>query len=322
MERNWLIRTTQKQILGPVTKSKVLEFFQKGALGLNDEVTSGNGYWFSLKEKELVDKYLLGDVPQGFNPISESKSILSKRENPNKTTSLNTAPANKSPVLKAGSMDPGVIPSNNDLEYPDITVVHTLNATELRLPTSEDLEFPDISLIKASINNSPAAEIHSASQVGMKSPSADNIETIASEGPVVYPEGDDLAYPDLNLNTQLEEVKKLPSEDFHNEFEHDSGLTLLHTAAPSEQKPEKVGPILRQDKKLLHERKLKASLQSFIPPEVIKDPPKDHARSALPEHLEKRNDNYLMYVLVILVLIILSLFFYYYRTILNKPLPV
>jgi len=76
MERNWLIRTTQNQILGPVSKAKVLEFLQKGALGPGDEVCSGNGYWFYIKEKDLVDKYLHGDVPQGYNPISESISVL------------------------------------------------------------------------------------------------------------------------------------------------------------------------------------------------------------------------------------------------------
>jgi len=68
-ERNWLIRTTQNQILGPVAKAKVIEFMEKGALGLNDEVTSGNGFWFSLKEKDLVDKFLYGDIPQGYNPF-------------------------------------------------------------------------------------------------------------------------------------------------------------------------------------------------------------------------------------------------------------
>ena len=51
--------------------------------------------WFWLKEKDLVDKYLYGDVPQSYNPISESKSVLSKRENPDKTMSLNATPANK-----------------------------------------------------------------------------------------------------------------------------------------------------------------------------------------------------------------------------------
>ena len=92
MERSWLIRTTQNQILGPVAKSKVLEFLQKGALGLNDEVTSGNGYWFSLKEKDLVEKYLNGDIPQSFNPVSESKSVLVFKKNQDKTTSLNSSP--------------------------------------------------------------------------------------------------------------------------------------------------------------------------------------------------------------------------------------
>src|SRR5690349_5462118 len=94
MDRNWLIRTSQNQILGPVAKQKLLEFIQKGALGMMDEVTSGNGYWFSLKEKELVEKYLHGDLPQGYNPISESRSVVSRKDNPDKTTSINTAPVN------------------------------------------------------------------------------------------------------------------------------------------------------------------------------------------------------------------------------------
>ncbi|MDO9181812.1 MAG: hypothetical protein Q7U04_05360, partial [Bacteriovorax sp.] len=162
MERNWLIRTTQKQILGPVAKSKVLEFLDKGALGLNDEVSSGNGYWFSLKEKDLVEKYLLGDVPQTYNPISESISVLSKRENPDKTTSLNATPINKTQVLKVGAMLAGILPNESDLEFPDITIVNTSASTllyapnsELKMPTTDDLEFPDISMIKKSINDSP-----------------------------------------------------------------------------------------------------------------------------------------------------------------------
>ncbi|MDD4975620.1 MAG: hypothetical protein PHY93_14785, partial [Bacteriovorax sp.] len=190
MERNWLIRTTQKQILGPVAKAKVLEFLQKGALGINDEVTSGNGYWFSLKEKDLVDKYLFGDVPQGYNPISESKSVLSKRENPDKTTSLNATPANKTQVLKIGALGPGIFPANDDLEYPDITMLNTTagaqlnqevrpvaptvasradSSEETKLPTSDDLEFPDISLITATINNSPLIEISHGQPIQMKS---------------------------------------------------------------------------------------------------------------------------------------------------------
>ncbi|RLA61910.1 MAG: hypothetical protein DRQ88_09935 [Epsilonproteobacteria bacterium] len=76
MEKNWLIRTGQNQVLGPVTKDKVKELIKSGSLELEDEVCSGNGYWFKIKEEELVDKYLNGDYIQSFNPVSEAKSIL------------------------------------------------------------------------------------------------------------------------------------------------------------------------------------------------------------------------------------------------------
>ena len=75
-----------------------------------------------------------------------------------------------------------------------------------------------------------------------------------------------------------------------------------------------------EDKKLLHERKIKTSAQSKNISNAKNDK-KDSTRS-MPEELKKRNDNYLLYILIILVLIFMTLFFYYYRTILNKPLPV
>ncbi|AUN99334.1 hypothetical protein DOM21_04295 [Bacteriovorax stolpii] len=181
MERNWLIRTSQNQILGPVAKQKLLEFIQKGALGLTDEVASGNGYWFSLKEKDLVEKYIYGDIPQGYNPISESKSVLSRREHPERTTSINTAPVNQTQhtqVIKvsdilgtpensskpAASAAAGIAPNASDLEFPDMTVVTkiptpspvpTLNLNEesdQKIPDASDLEFPDVAAITSSVN--------------------------------------------------------------------------------------------------------------------------------------------------------------------------
>ena len=266
MERNWLIRTTQDQILGPVAKAKVVEFLEKGALGLNDEVTSGNGYWFSLKEKDLVGKYLYGDIPQGYNPISESKSVLSKRENPDKTTSLNNAPANKTQVLRATSTtNPGIIPPKEDLEYPDITVVNqkinlgNLNTgEELKLPKNEDLEFPDITLIKASINENPhavnATTAHPSG--GHSRPAAVAAPANLSDEPVVYPDDDDLAFPDMISGSSagtashgglavVEEERefKVPikksAEEFNNEFSDDSGLSLDKIHHEVESSPEK-----------------------------------------------------------------------------------
>ena len=76
MGKNWLIRTKSNHILGPVSKEKVLELYQNGSIKQDDEICSGNGYWFFIRENELVDKYLLGNTSQSFNPISEAKDVL------------------------------------------------------------------------------------------------------------------------------------------------------------------------------------------------------------------------------------------------------
>lgn len=224
MDRNWLIRTSQNQILGPVAKQKLLEFIQKGALGMTDEVTSGNGYWFSLKEKELVEKYLYGDIPQSYNPISESKSVLSKRENPEKTTSINTAPANKTQLIKSNT-NPGIVPKEDDLAFPDVTVVHTLpknfndpiesvsSKEETRLPSADDLAFPDMdAMMEASKNeNKPFAYVGSPAPKAVEATvvvnnshagasSAKSVEQVSllSDEEVALPNEDDLAFPDMD----------------------------------------------------------------------------------------------------------------------------
>jgi hypothetical protein len=221
MERNWLIRTTQNQILGPVAKSKVLEFIEKGALGNDDEVASGNGYWFSLKEKDLVDKYLYGDIPQGYNPISESKSVLSKRENPEKTTSINTAPANSAQDKNKSTLPTGISPKDEDLEYPDsgsdITLVGvSLNKLTLKpnldsgkLPGASDLEFPDMGEIAKNISSTPehkpshaSVPVHGSSKtVTPKSAPEVDLEFSASANNFKYPEDSNLDYPDLTAVT-------------------------------------------------------------------------------------------------------------------------
>lgn len=79
MEKNWLIRTKSNHILGPVSKEKVLELYHNGSIKADDEVCSGNGYWFFIREDELVSKYLTGNKVQGFNPISEAKDVLTAK---------------------------------------------------------------------------------------------------------------------------------------------------------------------------------------------------------------------------------------------------
>jgi hypothetical protein len=76
MDKNWLIRTRSNHILGPISKEKVLELYNNGSIKSDDEVCSGNGYWFYLREDDLVQRFLLGDENQSFNPISEAKNVL------------------------------------------------------------------------------------------------------------------------------------------------------------------------------------------------------------------------------------------------------
>jgi hypothetical protein len=84
MEKNWLIRTKSNHILGPISKEKVLELYLNGSIHPDDEICSGNGYWFYIREKELVEKFLLGIELQGFNPLSEALQIpaVSNQTNP------------------------------------------------------------------------------------------------------------------------------------------------------------------------------------------------------------------------------------------------
>lgn len=76
MGKNWLIRTKSNHILGPISKEKVLELYTNGSIKQDDEVCCGNGYWFFIRESALVDKYLVGNSPQSFNPVSEAKDVL------------------------------------------------------------------------------------------------------------------------------------------------------------------------------------------------------------------------------------------------------
>jgi len=75
-QKNWLIRTKSNQILGPVSKDKVIELYHNGSVRPEDEICSGNGFWFFLREKDQVEYYLLGNKKQPFNPLGEGLSVL------------------------------------------------------------------------------------------------------------------------------------------------------------------------------------------------------------------------------------------------------
>jgi hypothetical protein len=98
MEKNWLIRTKSNQIRGPITKDKVLELFHNGSIKPEDEICTGNGFWFFLREEDMVKRYLLGNELQSFNPMSEAKDVLT-------ATPEAPAPAEEEDITLVGAVN-------------------------------------------------------------------------------------------------------------------------------------------------------------------------------------------------------------------------
>ncbi len=79
MNKNWLIRTKNNHILGPVSLEKIKTLLENRSLNSEDELCSGNGYWFSVKEDQLVEKYIYKEIPQSYNPITEAKTVVARK---------------------------------------------------------------------------------------------------------------------------------------------------------------------------------------------------------------------------------------------------
>lgn len=125
MGKNWLIRTKSNHILGPVSKDKVLELYKNGSIKQDDEICSGNGYWFFIRESELVDQYLLGDNQQSFNPISEAKDVLtSSYGGPNEPT--------RDDITMIGGIDLGKIKEAAAPKPEPVTAVHKIDPEGLQ----------------------------------------------------------------------------------------------------------------------------------------------------------------------------------------------
>ena len=189
-DKNWLIRTHQRQILGPVSKSKLIDFVKKGALAPEDEIASGNGYWFSIREKDLIEKYLFGDIPQTFNPISEAKSVLSISTNKEQTHSINPniLPARKPQAPQSKKQEEEILlPKDEDLDYPDLS----------------NFSYPDVG---ERVDDDKAPDSTQVVNIDKLAPEK-KVETKPAAAPVTrstedddsyrLPEDEDLEYPDM-----------------------------------------------------------------------------------------------------------------------------
>lgn len=129
MIKEWLIRTKNNHVLGPVTKEKIKQLITNGSIKGDDEVCAGNGYWFFVREQNLVDKYVFGDMAQGFNPVQESLPVL---------TQISSLDRRSYPVQEA--TDGAILPNESDLVYPgeDSSVKSQTNDTSVGFNPKKD----------------------------------------------------------------------------------------------------------------------------------------------------------------------------------------
>jgi len=130
----WLIRTKNNHLLGPVSKEKMCKLYLDGHVKPDDEICSGNGYWFFVRETELINKYLLGNIKQACDPYT-----LIKQDPQTLITSIETSgepnsqEEDKEEALQT-TEDGLVLPSEEDLAYPDMES----ELEEIHLEVEED----------------------------------------------------------------------------------------------------------------------------------------------------------------------------------------
>lgn len=144
MDKNWLIRTKSNHILGPVSKEKVQELYKNGSIKADDEICSGNGFWFFVREDDMVSRFLLGEEIQGFNPISEAKDVLTL-SNATPVPSLEEVAIAKDELTLVGGISLSMLadaPTHQEEQLPDTPPVEVTDTTPPPAPHPE--EVPEI----------------------------------------------------------------------------------------------------------------------------------------------------------------------------------
>lgn len=231
-EKNWLIRTQQRQLLGPVSKEKIIEFVEKGSLTGEDEITSGNGYWFWVKEKDLLEKYLYGDVPQTFNPISEAIDVITAHSSAaGETASFNRSPAvpiadEMKAEAKAKAEAPAPQPTQDVEDLDELP-----QEGEDVIPSDDDLEFPDMDNINVEVPEN--VEVNVDFTPGENSGFLEGEDPNDESNQIVDTEPDDAG--DANFEGQMptDEDLEFPEMDGGSPALEDEGPELEMDDSPS-----------------------------------------------------------------------------------------
>lgn len=139
MEKNWLIRTKSNFILGPVSQTKVQELLESDILKSEDEVCSGNGFWFYVREKELVKRFVYEGEKQPFNPVSEAENVLTPQE---ANVFKESVPSHEEELV----LEINPLHEEEEEKFPEFTEMappSKSGADDIQFPESSDLDYPE-----------------------------------------------------------------------------------------------------------------------------------------------------------------------------------
>lgn len=310
--KNWLIRTKNKQILGPATKEKVIELIEKGSLTGDDEIACGNGYWFWVREGDLLERYLYGDLPQTFNPISEAQDVLTSKTTPDGITASVTDSPQRAKA-KANSPDENLMPGADDLAYPEDDDLAYPDMGEASPPSTEALQdipgHEDDQEGEFSENHNETLEMKvDPPKPAVKPPPPTSAPPAGGDDDenFLYPSSDDLEYPDMGD----EEVELLDDD----QTDPNISIPNVDDADDDEEIEDE-----EDDEEEEEEEDDDEAPQEIKAPSSKGRSGKGKKRRVVAERTS--NDRYLIYIGVFILLAI-AVVIYYYKGVLNKPLPV
>lgn len=137
MDKNWLIRTKSNHILGPISKEKVVELYKNGSIKPDDEVCCGNGYWFFIREDDMVERFLTGHELQTFNPISEAKDVLTHAPQ----SRMSEAPTDD--ITMVGGINLSMLKSPAPAGGPGIPPIPDMPAPQHKSPATKESVSPE-----------------------------------------------------------------------------------------------------------------------------------------------------------------------------------
>lgn len=116
MKRDWLIRTKNNHILGPVSKHKIRELIENGSIKGDDELCQANGHWFQIRENDYIDRFVYGEERMPPNPISEAPILFALREDGDLPSEHGASSVENTAFLQLDQVKSGAQDKENILE--------------------------------------------------------------------------------------------------------------------------------------------------------------------------------------------------------------